>query len=143
MVGALREVAVQGGRLIGGCHGDDQRSSGTQLLRPYSRHLPPVRVQPFGATGSARDANHSEYVGIRNGSLDRAEEILVGSTVALMVSTIWWPRSAREEFVVASGKSLKMIGELVSIQTDAYARGAESTASGVHGEHPLLCPMTT
>jgi hypothetical protein len=42
-----------------------------------------------------------------------------------MVSTILWPRSAREEFVVAGGKSLKMIGELVSIQTDAYARGAE------------------
>jgi uncharacterized membrane protein YccC len=57
--------------------------------------------------------------------IDRFEEILVGSTVALMVSTILWPRSAREEFVAASGKSLKMIGELVSIQTDAYARGAE------------------
>jgi uncharacterized membrane protein YccC len=60
--------------------------------------------------------------------LDRAEEILVGSSVALMVSTILWPRSAREEFVAASGTSLKMIGELVSIQTDAYARGAESPA---------------
>jgi uncharacterized membrane protein YccC len=60
--------------------------------------------------------------------IDRAEEILVGSTVALLVSTLLWPRSAREEFVAVSNKSLKMIGELVSIQTDAYARGIESPA---------------
>ena len=60
--------------------------------------------------------------------IDRAEEILVGSTVALLVSTLLWPRSAREEFVAVSNKSLKMIGELVSIQTDAYARGVESPA---------------
>jgi uncharacterized membrane protein YccC len=60
--------------------------------------------------------------------IDRAEEILVGSTVALLVSTILWPRSAREEFVAVSNKSLKMIGELMSIQTDAYARGIESPA---------------
>jgi uncharacterized membrane protein YccC len=60
--------------------------------------------------------------------IDRAEEILVGSTVALLVSTVLWPRSAREEFVAVSNKSLKMIGELVSIQTDAYARGVESPA---------------
>jgi uncharacterized membrane protein YccC len=60
--------------------------------------------------------------------IDRSEEILVGSTVALLVSALLWPRSAREEFVAVSGKSLKMIGELVSIQTDAYARGAESPA---------------
>jgi len=60
--------------------------------------------------------------------IDRAEEILVGSTVSLLVSSILWPRSAREEFVTVSSKSLKMIGELVSIQTDAYARGVESPA---------------
>jgi uncharacterized membrane protein YccC len=60
--------------------------------------------------------------------IDRSEEILVGSTVALLVSSILWPRSAREEFVVVSTKSLKMIGELVSIQTEAYARGVESPA---------------
>jgi uncharacterized membrane protein YccC len=60
--------------------------------------------------------------------IDRSEEILVGSTVALLVSTVLWPRSAREEFVAVSVKSLKMIGELVSIQTNAYARGTESPA---------------
>lgn len=60
--------------------------------------------------------------------LDRTEEILVGAMVALLVSTILWPRSAREEFFAASRESLKAVGELVSIQTEAYALGAESPA---------------
>jgi len=60
--------------------------------------------------------------------IDRTEEILLGAMIALLVSTILWPRSAREEFVAASRDSLKMIGQLVSIQTEAYALGAESPA---------------
>ena len=60
--------------------------------------------------------------------IDRTEEILLGAMIALLVSTILWPRSAREEFVAVSGESLKMIGQLVSIQTEAYALGAESPA---------------
>jgi uncharacterized membrane protein YccC len=61
--------------------------------------------------------------------IDRTEEILLGAMVALLVSTILWPRSAREEFVAVSRESLQTIGELVSIQTEAYALGAESSAN--------------
>jgi uncharacterized membrane protein YccC len=60
--------------------------------------------------------------------IDRTEEILLGSTVALVVSTVLWPRSAREEFVAASRESLETIGQLISIQTEAYALGTESSA---------------
>ena len=61
--------------------------------------------------------------------IDRTEEILLGAMVALLVSTILWPRSAREEFVAVSRESLETIGELVSIQTEAYALGVESSAN--------------
>ena len=60
--------------------------------------------------------------------IDRTEEILLGAMIALLVSTILWPRSAREEFVAVSRESLKTVGELVSIQIEAYALGAESPA---------------
>jgi uncharacterized membrane protein YccC len=60
--------------------------------------------------------------------IDRTEEILLGAMIALLVSTILWPRSAREEFVAVSRESLKTVGELVSIQTEAYALGAGSPA---------------
>jgi hypothetical protein len=60
--------------------------------------------------------------------IDRTEEILLGSTVALVVSTVLWPRSAREEFASASRHSLEVIGRLVSIQTEAFAMRAEPSA---------------
>jgi uncharacterized membrane protein YccC len=60
--------------------------------------------------------------------IDRTEEILLGSTVALLVSTVLWPRSAREEFVAASRESLETIGQLISIQTEAYAQGTEPSS---------------
>jgi uncharacterized membrane protein YccC len=60
--------------------------------------------------------------------IDRTEEILLGSTVALVVSTVLWPRSAREEFVAASRESLETIGQLISIQTEAYAQGTEPSS---------------
>ena len=60
--------------------------------------------------------------------IDRTEEILLGSTVALLVSTVLWPRSAREEFVAVSRESLETIGQLVSSQIEAYALGTESSA---------------
>jgi uncharacterized membrane protein YccC len=60
--------------------------------------------------------------------IDRTEEILLGAMVALLVSTVLWPRSAREEFVTASRESLKIIGRLVSIQTEAYALGTDPSS---------------
>jgi uncharacterized membrane protein YccC len=60
--------------------------------------------------------------------IDRTEEILLGVMVALFVSTALWPRSAREEFVSVSREGLETIGQLVSIQIEAYAQGTESSA---------------
>jgi uncharacterized membrane protein YccC len=60
--------------------------------------------------------------------IDRTEEILLGSTIALLVSTVLWPRSAREEFVAASRESLETIGQMISIQTEAYAQGTEPSS---------------
>ncbi|MBV8816043.1 MAG: FUSC family protein [Verrucomicrobia bacterium] len=60
--------------------------------------------------------------------IDRTEEILLGTMVALLVSTVVWPRSAREEFVTASRVSLEMVGRLVSLQTEAYALGTDPSA---------------
>jgi uncharacterized membrane protein YccC len=61
--------------------------------------------------------------------IDRTEEILLGSTVALLVSTVLWPRSAREEFVAASRECLETIGQLISIQTEAYAQRTTEPSS--------------
>ncbi|MBV8215618.1 MAG: FUSC family protein [Verrucomicrobia bacterium] len=60
--------------------------------------------------------------------IDRTEEILLGSMVALLVSTALWPRSAREEFVSVSRECLETIGQLVSSQTEAFALGTESSS---------------
>jgi uncharacterized membrane protein YccC len=60
--------------------------------------------------------------------IDRTEEILLGSTIALIVTTVLWPRSAREEFVAASRECLETIGQLISIQTEAYVEGIEPSS---------------
>jgi uncharacterized membrane protein YccC len=54
--------------------------------------------------------------------LNRALEILVGGGAALLVTTLVWPRYAREEFLEMGQTGLKTIKELVSAQTEAYAR---------------------
>src|ERR1700738_4498236 len=46
--------------------------------------------------------------------LDRSEEILVGMMSALLVTSILWPRYAREEFVEAGRAALKTVNHLVS-----------------------------
>src|ERR1700733_3317209 len=139
----LRVVGTLGGAIIGVCLVGDYTSAPIIFLPLFFLVLA-ITSYKYGQYG-ARQTPYAYYLMglttlsvVTNGistpnqawqvGLDRAEEILVGSTVALMVSTILWPRSAREEFVTVSTKSLKMIGELVSIQTDAYARGAESPA---------------
>ena len=58
--------------------------------------------------------------------LDRALEILVGAGSSLLVTTLVWPRYAREEFIAAGRTALKTIRELVSIRADP--RGWDDTA---------------
>jgi uncharacterized membrane protein YccC len=69
--------------------------------------------------------------------IDRTEEILLGSTIALLVTTVLWPRSAREEFVAASRDCLEAIGQLISIQTEAYAEGTEPSSKVVEIRHTV------
>jgi hypothetical protein len=52
--------------------------------------------------------------------LDRTEEILVGIICSLLVSTLIWPRYAREEFFDAGRAALKTVGRIVSIRTLTY-----------------------
>jgi uncharacterized membrane protein YccC len=51
--------------------------------------------------------------------LDRAEEILVGLISSLLVTSILWPRYAREEFLEAGRAALKTVNQLVSAHLQA------------------------
>jgi uncharacterized membrane protein YccC len=51
--------------------------------------------------------------------LDRTEEILVGIMSSLMVTSILWPRYAREEFIEAGRAALKTVNQLVSAHGQA------------------------
>ena len=52
--------------------------------------------------------------------LNRALEILVGSFSSLAVTSIIWPRYAREEFFELSCKALETAAEVVSLETASY-----------------------
>ena len=52
--------------------------------------------------------------------LNRTLEILDGAISSLLVTTLVWPRYAREEFVEAGRAALKTVSHLVSMRTEAY-----------------------
>jgi uncharacterized membrane protein YccC len=52
--------------------------------------------------------------------LDRTEEILVGIMSSLLVTTLVWPRYAREEFFEAGRAALKTVSQLVSGYAQTY-----------------------
>src|SRR3984893_8892218 len=52
--------------------------------------------------------------------LNRALEILVGSLNSLAVTSIIWPRYAREEFFELGGTALETAAELVALQTASF-----------------------
>src|SRR3984893_16379874 len=56
--------------------------------------------------------------------LDRTEEIIVGIISSLLVTTILWPRYAREEFLEARRTALKTVGQLFSVHARAYLETA-------------------
>jgi uncharacterized membrane protein YccC len=57
--------------------------------------------------------------------LNRTLEILDGALSALLVTTLLWPRYAREEFLEAGRAALHTISKLVSMRLDAYVRRKE------------------
>jgi uncharacterized membrane protein YccC len=52
--------------------------------------------------------------------LNRTLEILDGAISSLIVTTVLWPRYAREEFLEAARDALKTASHLVSMHTEAY-----------------------
>lgn len=64
--------------------------------------------------------------------LNRAQEILVGAGASLLVTTLVWPRYAREEFAAAGRDSLKTVSELFAIQTDIRRTNAEAEVEQIH-----------
>jgi uncharacterized membrane protein YccC len=52
--------------------------------------------------------------------LDRTEEILLGVISSLLVTSLLWPRSAREEFFEAGRAALKTVSQLVSAHAQTY-----------------------
>jgi uncharacterized membrane protein YccC len=64
--------------------------------------------------------------------LSRTLEILVGAICSLFVTTLVWPRYAREEFLEAGRAALKTASQLVSIETEAYLHGTEAQVEQIH-----------
>jgi p-hydroxybenzoic acid efflux pump subunit AaeB len=59
--------------------------------------------------------------------LNRALEILVGSLSSLAVTSIIWPRYAREEFFDLGSKALETVAEVVSLETASYIQLGDSS----------------
>jgi uncharacterized membrane protein YccC len=66
--------------------------------------------------------------------LDRTEEILVGIMSSLLVTSILWPRYAREEFSEAGRAALKTVSQLVSahVQASIDPATAHSETKEIH-----------
>jgi uncharacterized membrane protein YccC len=66
--------------------------------------------------------------------LDRSEEILVGIMSSLLVTSVLWPRYAREELVEAGRAALKTVNQLVSahVQTSIDPANAPSETEKIH-----------
>src|SRR6202007_401401 len=66
--------------------------------------------------------------------LDRTEEILVGALRSLLVTSILWPRYAREEFSEAGRAALKTVSQLVSahVQASSDPANAHSETKEIH-----------
>jgi uncharacterized membrane protein YccC len=57
--------------------------------------------------------------------LNRTEENIVGALVALVVTTVVWPRHAREEFFEAARGALETCGRLLAVEADTYLHQRE------------------
>ena len=64
--------------------------------------------------------------------LNRTLEILVGVISSLLVTTLVWPRYAREEFLEAGRAALRTASQLVSMDTEAYVHGTEAQVERIH-----------
>ena len=60
--------------------------------------------------------------------VNRVLEILDGATSSLLVTTLLWPRYAREEFAEAGRGALNTISNLFSVHMNAYLRRQKASA---------------
>jgi hypothetical protein len=67
--------------------------------------------------------------------LDRTEEIFVGIISSLLITSLLWPRYAREEFLDAGRAALKTVRQLVSIHALAYIGPAEDAPIEIQQVH--------
>jgi p-hydroxybenzoic acid efflux pump subunit AaeB len=81
---------------------------------PYAYYLVGVTTLSV-ATYGIQDPSEVWKIG-----LNRALEILVGSLSSLVVTSIIWPRYAREEFFELSSKALETTAELVTLETASF-----------------------
>jgi hypothetical protein len=58
--------------------------------------------------------------------LDRTEEILLGVISSLLVTSLLWPRYAREEFFEAGRAALKTVSRLVAVHAQTYTDRANA-----------------
>src|SRR3984893_14700078 len=81
------------------------------------------------ATNGVTDPAQAWQIG-----LDRTEGILVGIMSSLLVSSVLWPRYAREEFVEAGQAALKTVNQLVSahVQASIDPANAPSETEEIH-----------
>jgi uncharacterized membrane protein YccC len=87
---------------------------------PYAYFLVGLTVLSVATYGVADPAD------VWQTGLNRTLEILVGAICSLVVTTVLWPRYAREEFLEAGQAALKTASQLVSIDTEAYLHGTEA-----------------
>jgi uncharacterized membrane protein YccC len=74
------------------------------------------------ATNGVTDPAQAWQIG-----LDRTEEILLGVISSLLVTSLLWPRYAREEFFEAGRAALRTVSQLVSAHAQAYTDRANAS----------------
>jgi uncharacterized membrane protein YccC len=89
---------------------------------PYAYYLLGLTTLTIASEG-VTDPAHAWQTGV-----DRTEEILIGIISSLLVSSLVWPRYAREEFLEAGRAALKTIGQLFSLHAEAYLTPANTRA---------------
>ena len=88
---------------------------------PYAYYLVGLTT-PSVATYGIQDPSDVWKTG-----LNRALEILVGSLISLLVTSILWPRYAREEFFAIGSQALETAAEIVTLETASFLQIQDST----------------
>jgi uncharacterized membrane protein YccC len=88
---------------------------------PYAYYLVGITTLTV-ATYGIQDPSQAWSIG-----LNRALEILVGSFSSLAVTSVIWPRYAREEFFELGRTALATVAEVVSLETVSYIHHGDRT----------------